>query len=335
MSKFKKWSDLEGMPISFDVNSTTEEAMQATDHPSRIHLTTDGRVVMNGVILGDRNPQRGKWDGRVVIDKAVPYYAHAGMVYLFPDTVVKFKMKNAKNIAEHLNKQPFKKFASVDVYHGSTHDGLLKEGADAESTVSELENTSPGLTKFYACWPKDTDDESYYRNGYVAIVRILKEDGCIFDEGKFSVKYVHAESANYPTTRPYHKVVRGSVIFTKPMQIHPNGDILPDKRLKMVVTVRKRNGYFNVSQNKYVRLKGSKLANRTLSLSRFKEARGYDYVISFKVKDNRGRISAIPSGRYRCYCNKGNWTTKNGVKYYLYMNRAIPYYLNKKAPMYI
>ena len=44
------WSELEGKPWKLDVGSSMEEALQSKDN-STLHVTTDGQIVMNGVVL--------------------------------------------------------------------------------------------------------------------------------------------------------------------------------------------------------------------------------------------------------------------------------------------
>ena len=42
------WKKLEGRIFRFDVNTSTEEALKATN-PAIIHFTTEGNIVFNGV----------------------------------------------------------------------------------------------------------------------------------------------------------------------------------------------------------------------------------------------------------------------------------------------
>lgn len=44
----EKWSDLEGLPVRFDVGSTTEQAMSDKVAANIICLTKDGRIIFNG-----------------------------------------------------------------------------------------------------------------------------------------------------------------------------------------------------------------------------------------------------------------------------------------------
>lgn len=227
MSKFKKWSDLEGQPISFDVNSTTEEAMQATDHPSRIHLTTDGRVVMNGVILGDRNPQRGKWDGRVVINKAVPCYARAGMAYYFGDGCPKFKF--TKKQAEALvKKYPADKlcpqeFKGLYTYLAEQDGGYSRIGygvtfTDIPKVADALEPLVGQDDYEYVCFDALSPKNKTFSP---VIVRILK-DGDIFEGNKYAVLkpdttdelggYTHT-TRTIKTTNPDYVIRNGAIHY--------------------------------------------------------------------------------------------------------------------------
>lgn len=256
MSKFKKWSDLEGQPISFDVNSTTEEAMQATDHPSRIHLTTDGRVVMNGVILGDRNPQRGKWDGRVVINKAVPCYARAGMAYYFSDGLPKFKFtkEQANNIVE--------KYANTDTLCPTEFVGLIGfmtnngwgtiYGADKIKATTKVKEAFRDFLsdKEHNSVTFDKYNRTKSERTYIpVIVRILK-DGDIFEDGKYAVTVLPSSKTvdivseyEIKTMSPNHVIRNGKILYTAIPNIvlHKPIDMMNSHRLKVFVSKKNRS----------------------------------------------------------------------------------------------
>ncbi len=260
MSRFKKWRDLEGQPISFDVNSTTEEAMQATDHPSRIHLTTDGRVVMNGVILGDRNPKRGKWDGRVVINKDVPCYARAGMAYYFSDGLPKFKFtkEQANNIvAKYANTDTLcpTEFVGLTGFVTNNGWGLIMGADQIEATtkvkeafrefLSDKEHDFVTFDKY-----KRTKDARTY---IPVIVRILK-DGDIFEDGKYTVTVLpSSEQENIvseyeiKTMSPNHVIRNGKILYTAIPNIvlHKPINMMDNARLKVFVHKKKPLKYFN------------------------------------------------------------------------------------------
>lgn len=209
MSRMKKWSELEGQPLSFDVNSTTEEAMQDTEHPSRIHMTTDGRVVMNGVILGDRNPQRGKWDGRVVINKAVPCYARAGMAYYFSDGDAKFKINKEQFDECNSSFGTQTPFQAPEVWVYDNADNYAQM-----SIISKYKDTGlPTVSQLCSLKEKCANGISVVLRRYndTPIIVLVKKDGNIFEEGKYKIIELVGNHTVQP--RSPHYIIRGNRIF--------------------------------------------------------------------------------------------------------------------------
>lgn len=318
MSKFKKWSDLEGQPISFDVNSTTEEAMQATDHPSRIHLTTDGRVVMNGVILGDRNPQRRKWDGSVVVNKAIPCYARAGMAYFFSDGVAKFKFKNAQleESAASYGTQTAFQSSSIIVYNngeGYAQCSKVREYNDAGniptvSTLCSIKDQTPSGVSFAVAFDSSP------------IIVVILKDGNIFEEGKYKI-IRNMCLGSIPTRSPYYIIQNGHIFFTKNpcIQTYPeaaggvaysNKNVFYRNPLTWRYLCRKRVRYYN-NDSKTWEEKTSQ--RRTVMRLLNKENSNSTMVLHPTFRDARGRRTIVDLGSWVCRWG-GGYSGEGGAR---------------------
>lgn len=308
MSKFKNWADLEGQPISFDVNSTTEEALKATDHPSRIHLTTDGRVVMNGTILGDRNPQRGKWDGRVTINKAVPCYARAGMAYYFGDGIAKFKIKK-EQLKECANSYGDNSLGSCKSY--SVWDNSMNIMLKDEYAV----NHAPTGSELYAIG-KDLDSgvTLMLRNLYPAIIVVILKDGNIFESGKFKIiKINNLKFIGLQLRSPYHIFSNGRIFYTKRIDfnIYPsNFRNAKNGKLKWYYPHRERvcKRVYDENQDcigcEVLNVRKTVLRKMNNATGLRSGADGYKSFVTLQpiLRDKRGRKSIAEHGMWFCEC---------------------------------
>lgn len=222
MSRIKPWSELESSYVSFDVNSTTTESKADTSNPSRIHLTTDGRIVMNGTTLGDRNPQRGHWDGRVIINKAVPCNAKAGMAYYFSDGIIKFKFKTGDiDRIKAVNHNLPDEFEDGKSFKADNAWTMIDNYIDQDRGTLEDSITNGTENAPYACIVVAGETNCEYYNQSPVIVVILK-DGPINTPGKYKVlelsQFVDGTHGqwNMQTRSPYHIIHNGAIIYTEP-----------------------------------------------------------------------------------------------------------------------
>jgi hypothetical protein len=217
MSRIKPWSELENSYVSFDVNSTTAESKADTDNPSRIHLTNDGRIVMNGTTLGDRNPQRGHWDGRVVINRAVPCNAKAGMAYYFSDGIIKFKFNKTDLSKLKTENYTPTEFVGATIYERGyvtwkTISATITAADEGQGLYNALSKSERGCVLF-------SDTSNHYE--CPVIVVILKE-GPLDIKGKYKVirlsQFVPNNGGSWAmqTRSPYHEIHDGCIVYTKP-----------------------------------------------------------------------------------------------------------------------
>lgn len=309
MSRMKKWSELEGQPLSFDVNSTTEEAMQDTEHPSRIHMTTDGRVVMNGVILGDRNPQRGKWDGRVVINKAVPCYARAGMAYYFSDGIAKFKIKKEQfdECNDSYGAQIVFKGYAIDAYDNAGNFSGMIILKSFNMTVND--NTS--VSQLCSLKDECTCGVSFAVNfDSQPIVVVILKDGNIFEKGKY--KIINPQGHHTIQPRRQHYTIRdGRIYFTKNPFIQTytqaegglNYDNAPYTRIRWRYIHRKPVRYYDTESKSWVKIDYQR---RTVMrpLNRI-GAENFTVALYPTFTDKRGRKTKAELGGWICRCKDG------------------------------
>ncbi len=304
MSKFKNWADLEGQPISFDVNSTTEEALKATDHPSRIHLTTDGRVVMNGTILGDRNPQRGKWDGRVTINKAVPCYARAGMAYYFGDGIAKFKIKK-EQLEECANSYGDKSFGSCYGYsvHENESSQILKRDFDWGKLML------PTGSELYAIGKnRDLGVTLMCKYQISALIVVILKDGNIFESGKFKIISIsNYDSLHLQLRSPYHIFSDGRIFYTKRINWGDYTNQFSNSgkgKLKWYYYHRERVCKRVYDENGHPH--GEVLSARKTVLKKLNNVSSSNKVrimLQPKLRDRRGRLSIANHGMMLCECS--------------------------------
>ena len=337
MSRMKKWSELEGQPLSFDVNSTTEEAMQDTDHPSRIHMTTDGRVVMNGVILGDRNPQRGKWDGRVVINKAVPCYARAGMAYYFSDGTPKFKF-TTQQIKECVSM--LQNGASIPTCFKNLNAYLRFDSRHYVGSMDTLEDVQE-LLSYLAANMLDgvhiANDSQGAEYATKACVVLIKKDGHILTQDKLQIKTIKKgtdESFGFkPTPHSTHYEIDdwGRIRYVKKPNIKIGRDyniVRGTQTTEGLIWYKfyKCNVRFN-KDNKYVELKDRKrVKKRNICFYTIPHYdRTYRMRLSVVCCDKRGRKS-INAEDYLCEVRDiGNrtYTVKPIRKYPIIVQRPL------------
>ena len=337
MSRMKKWSELEGQPLSFDVNSTTEEAMQDTEHPSRIHMTTDGRVVMNGVILGDRNPQRGKWDGRVVINKAVPCYARAGMAYYFSDGIPKFKfttgqVKECVSMLQNGASIPtcLKRLRAYPLQEFRTEIGDMDTLEHVQNLLSYLSTNN-----YSGVHLTPTSHGAEYRTE--ACVVFIKKDGHILTQDKFQINTIKKgtdESFGYkPTPHSTHYEIDkwGRIIYVKKPNIKIGRDYIIPKGTRTIERLiwykyLKRNVRFK-KDDKFVEIKDRKrFIKKPVGFTEIAHAY-YPYRIRLSVvcRDKSGRKS-INAEDYICEVrDRGDATyiVKPIRKYHIVVQRPL------------
>lgn len=245
MTKIKPWSKLEGMPIRFDVNSTTEEAMN-TQNPSTVYFTKDGRVLMNACILGDKNPNRGVWDGRVVVNRAIPEFPRAGMAYYFSDGRIKFRFKRKnkdKNAGRLFKENGLPISTSSYSGHSGLFFGYIKSFAGKDSIRQEFENLDfdpnskllqdgGSFVTFFDLLP----------HLQPVIVRV-EQEGCVFDD---IFKVIPCEeNVSLQSTKLNHIVQNGLIVYTAIAAIkygmsYGKDSFVPRNRMRILESVKSR-----------------------------------------------------------------------------------------------
>jgi hypothetical protein len=199
----KNWKELEGKSWRLDVGSTEKEALKSKE-PSKLFITTDNSIVMNGEVIGKKPFKEPSKDIVVCARKAIPLHPRKGMYYFF-DRGIRFNTSRIKNYAETLEIPP---------------SGLYFCYLNIRGDQKELE---PGLII------NSSNYETYFQHSDVLVrsydqpclVKVCR-DGYAFDDGVLKVTPLISDSNillkkyNFKCRKKNLEVVCGRVIRIVP-----------------------------------------------------------------------------------------------------------------------
>lgn len=114
----KNWKELEGKSWRLDVGSTEKEALKSKE-PSKLFITTDNSIVMNGEVIGKKPFKEPSKDIVVCARKAIPLHPRKGMYYFF-DRGIRFNTSRIRIGKETLEIPPSGRyFCFLNGYDGN------------------------------------------------------------------------------------------------------------------------------------------------------------------------------------------------------------------------
>lgn len=199
----KNWKELEGKSWRLDVGSTEKEALKSKE-PSKLFITTDNSIVMNGEVIGKKPFKEPSKDIVVCARKAIPLHPRKGMYYFF-DRGIRFKTLSIKYGEE-----------TLEIPSSGLYFCYLNIGGDTK----ELE---PGLII------NPSNYETYFKHSDVLVrsydqpclVKVCR-DGYAFDDGVLKVTPLFTDdhneiyAYNFKCRKKYLEVVCGRVIRIVP-----------------------------------------------------------------------------------------------------------------------
>lgn len=198
----KDWKSLEGKSWRLDVGSTEEEALTSKE-PSKLFITTDNSIVMNGEVVGNVKGREPLPSKNIVVcaRKAIPLHPRKGMYYFF-DRGIRFNTSRIGEGKETLEIPPSGRYS----YYTN------------ENIIKDLE---PGLilnSSNYGTYFKYSDVliRSY---DHPCLVKVCR-DGYAFDDGVLKVTPLKSDFKetryNFKCRKKYLEVVCGRVIRIVP-----------------------------------------------------------------------------------------------------------------------
>lgn len=259
----KDWKSLEGKSWRLDVGSTEKEALKSKE-PSKLFITTDNSIVMNGEVVGNVKGREPLPSKNIVVcaRKAIPLHPRKGMYYFF-DRGIRFNTSRIREGKETLEIPP---------------SGLYTCYTQGDS-IKALE---PGLilnSSNYGTYFQYSDVliRSY---DHPCLVKVCR-DGYAFDDGVLKVTPL-VESAlikcNFKCRKKYLEVVCGRVIrIVPPLNIsscHYLNDVKNGFQLyKLIHRVACKYKY-NPDTNTYV-LENIKYGDGVFKARRYKKIRSF------------------------------------------------------------
>ena len=260
----KNWKELEGKSWRLDVGSTEKEALKSKE-PSKLFITTDNSIVMNGEVIGKKPFKEPSKDIVVCARKAIPLHPRKGMYYFF-DRGIRFNTSRIRKGEETLEIPP---------------SGLYT----CYTSASDIKALEPGLilnSSNYGTYFKYSDVliRSY---DHPCLVKVCR-DGYAFDDGVLKVTPLKSDfketynSYNFKCRKKYLEVVCGRVIrIVPPLNIsscHYLNDVKNGFQLyKLIHRVACKYKY-NPDTNTYV-LENIKDGDGVFKARRYKKIRSF------------------------------------------------------------
>ena len=256
----KNWKELEGKSWRLDVGSTEKEALKSKE-PSKLFITTDNSIVMNGEVIGKKPFKEPSKNIVVCARKAIPLHPRKGMYYFF-DRGIRFNTSRIREGKETLE---------------IPHSGRYSYYTSGDS----LKDLEPGLilnSSNYRTYFKYSDVliRSY---DHPCLVKVCR-DGYAFDDGVLKVTPLKGaiNSRNFKCRKKYLEVVCGRVIrIVPPLNIsscHYLNDVKNGFQLyKLIHRVACKYKY-NPDTNTYV-LENIKDGDGVFKARRYKKIRSF------------------------------------------------------------
>ena len=260
----KNWKELEGKSWRLDVGSTEKEALKSKE-PSKLFITTDNSIVMNGEVIGKKPFKEPSKDIVVCARKAIPLHPRKCMYYFF-DRGIRFNTSRIRKGEETLEIPP---------------SGLYT----CYTSASDIKALEPGLilnSSNYGTYFKYSDVliRSY---DHPCLVKVCR-DGYAFDDGVLKVTPLKSDfketynSYNFKCRKKYLEVVCGRVIrIVPPLNIsscHYLNDVKNGFQLyKLIHRVACKYKY-NPDTNTYV-LENIKDGDGVFKARRYKKIRSF------------------------------------------------------------
>lgn len=196
----KDWKSLEGKSWRLDVGSTEEEALTSKE-PSKLFITTDNSIVMNGEVVGNVKGREPLPSKNIVVcaRKAIPLHPRKGMYYFF-DRGIRFNTSRIRKGKETLEIPP---------------SGLYT----CYTSGSNIKALEPGLilnSSNYGTYFQYSDVliRSY---DYPCLVKVCR-DGYAFDDGVLEVTLFTSDlkKTYFKCRKKYLEVLCGRVIRIVP-----------------------------------------------------------------------------------------------------------------------
>lgn len=204
----KNWKELEGKSWRLDVGSTEKEALKSKE-PSKLFITTDNSIVMNGEVIGKKPFKEPSKDIVVCARKAIPLHPRKGMYYFF-DRGIRFKTSSIKDGEETFEIPSSGKYYS---YASNNEIVEIRPGTILnESNYNIYFKYSDVLIRDYdgPCLVKVCRDGYAFDDGVLKVTRFKKDS--YFDEN----------AINFKCRKKYLEVFCGRVLrIVPPIKIYP------------------------------------------------------------------------------------------------------------------
>ena len=194
----KDWKSLEGKSWRLDVGSTEKEALTSKD-PSKLFITTDNSIVMNGEVVGNVKDREPSKNIVVCARKAIPLHPRKGMYYFF-DRGIRFNTSRIRKGEETLEIPPSGLYT------------CYLSGSDRKALEPGLILNSSNYWTYF----KYSDVLIRYYD-HPCLVKVCR-DGYAFDDGVLKVTPLTSDlkKTYFKCRKKYLEVVCGRVIRIVP-----------------------------------------------------------------------------------------------------------------------